>query len=117
MTDLQTLLGYLTPISLTIGVIYHIMTLNNTRKNQQLQLETRQLNTYMEFKRNLLDTVSSWNEVIFQHEWKDYDDWVEKYGPLTNPDAFGDTLLVFEFINGLGLLVRKGILDIDIVCE
>ena len=33
MLDIQTLFGYLTPISLTIGVIYHIMTLNNTRKN------------------------------------------------------------------------------------
>ena len=28
LTDLQTLFGYLTPVSLTIGVIYHIMTLS-----------------------------------------------------------------------------------------
>jgi hypothetical protein len=40
LTDLQILFGYLTPISLTIGVIYHIITLNNTRMNQQMQLET-----------------------------------------------------------------------------
>ena len=52
MIDLQTLLTYLTLISVPFGVFYHIMTLNNTRKNQQMQLETRQaqlfFNLYME---------------------------------------------------------------------
>ena len=38
--SLQTLLTYLTPISIPVGVIYHIMTLRNTRKNKQPQLKT-----------------------------------------------------------------------------
>jgi hypothetical protein len=41
MIDLQTVLTYLTLISVPVGVFYHIMTLRNTRKNQQLILETR----------------------------------------------------------------------------
>jgi len=47
--NLQTVLTYLTLISVSVGVFYHIMTLRNTRKNQQLQLETRQINTYLTF--------------------------------------------------------------------
>ena len=45
---LQTTISLLTLISLTIDVIYHIMTLNNTRKNQRLQLETRQAQLFMQ---------------------------------------------------------------------
>ena len=41
LVSLQTLLTYLTLISVPIGVFYHIMTLRNTRKNQQLILESR----------------------------------------------------------------------------
>jgi hypothetical protein len=41
MTDIQTALTYLTLISVPVDVFYHIMTLRNTRRNQELQLETR----------------------------------------------------------------------------
>ena len=55
MIDLQTILTYLTLISIPIGVLYHIMTLRNTSKNQQLQLESRQIQLYMQ----LLDRFAS----------------------------------------------------------
>ena len=42
MLDIQTLFGYLTPVSLTIGVIYHIMALRDTRKNQELSLKAQE---------------------------------------------------------------------------
>jgi len=40
--SLQTLLTYLTLISVPVGVFYHVMTLRNTQRNRKLQLETRQ---------------------------------------------------------------------------
>jgi hypothetical protein len=55
MVDIQNVLTYLTLISVPVGVFYHIMTLNNTRKNQQLQLETRQTQLFM----NLYETWRS----------------------------------------------------------
>ena len=45
---LQTLLTYLTLISVPVGVFYHIMTLRNTGKNQEMQLETRQAQLFMQ---------------------------------------------------------------------
>ena len=41
MSEVQTLLGYLTPISLTVGVVYYILTLRNSQRIQRQQLETR----------------------------------------------------------------------------
>jgi len=38
--SLQTLLTYLTLISIPVGVIYYIMTLRNTRKNKQPLMKT-----------------------------------------------------------------------------
>ena len=55
MVDIQTLLTYLTLISVPIGIFYYIMTLNNTRKNQQMQLETRQAQLFM----NIYNTYRS----------------------------------------------------------
>lgn len=42
MLDIQTLFGYLTPISLTVGVIYRIMTLRNTQKTRELSLKAQE---------------------------------------------------------------------------
>jgi len=39
--NLQTVLTYLTLISIPVGVIYHIMTLRNTRKTRELTLRAR----------------------------------------------------------------------------
>ena len=43
LTDLQTLFGYLTPISLTMGVIYHIMTLRTNQRNKEIALKNQEL--------------------------------------------------------------------------
>jgi len=104
---LQTTISLLTLISLTIGVIYHIMTLRNTRKNQELQLETRQAQLYM----NLYDTYHSpeFRKLLYTMldlEWKDYDEWYEKYARKDLPEmvAFGS---VMGYFNGLGLLATR----------
>jgi len=54
MMDVETLINLLALISIPIGVFYHIMTLNNTGKNQELTikaqnhaLETRQAQLFM----------------------------------------------------------------------
>jgi hypothetical protein len=47
LIDIQILFGYLTPISLTIGVIYHIMILDNTNGTQYIALKTRPAQLFM----------------------------------------------------------------------
>jgi len=89
MLDLQTLLTYLTLISVPVGVFYHIMTLRNTRRNQEVTLETRQTQLFMEifktyaskeFQRDL-------EQMRFVWEFDGYDDFFEKYGVENDPDA------------------------------
>jgi hypothetical protein len=119
MIELQTVLTYLTLISVPVGVLYHIMTLNNSRKNQQLQLETRQTQLFM----NLYETWRSpdfrkrSNFINFQLEYENLEDFWEKYGPIADPDAFDSWASIAAFYQGIGVLVKKGMIDIEIVNE
>jgi hypothetical protein len=117
MTDIQTLFGYLTPISLTIGVIYHIMTLRNTRKTQEQALETRQAQLFMQlFDRWLASGYAEkLVELLFHQEWKDYKDWEEKYGPERNPDAANIYFTLDTYFEGIGVLVKRKLVDPSLV--
>ena len=115
--SLQTVLTYLTLISVPVGVFYHIMTLNNTRKTQQLQLETRQAQLFM----NLYETFRSptfrkqLDEVLFIIEFEDWDDMQRNFDPVDNPDTRVSWFSVASFFEGVGVLLKRNLIDISMV--
>lgn len=62
----QMVLSTLQTLSLGVGVIYYIMTLQNTRRNQQLTLETRQAQLLMQIYQELISeaNLKTWNETM-----------------------------------------------------
>jgi len=114
---LQTLLTFITLISVPVGVFYHIMTLRNTRRNQQLQLETRQAQLLMQLftrlnERGLHDQLS---EILVHWEWSDLDEFIEKYGPENNFEGYNTFSMVGTYFNGMGILVQEDLVDIHLV--
>ena len=109
MIDLEQLLTYLTLISVPVGVFYHIMTLRNTRRNQELPLETRQAQLYMTLF-NAIYNQEIWGHVneIRNYSFTDYDDFIEKYGPVSNPEAYAKINKVFWLFTEMGSLVYRG---------
>jgi hypothetical protein len=104
MVDFQTLFSYLTLISLTIGVIYHIMTLRNTRRNQELTLETRQAQMFLGIvnQMNRADFRDAWREVM-PVEWGTLDEALKAY----NDPELGRHLTVLGwFFEPLGVRAR-----------
>ena len=114
MIDLQTILTYLTLISVPVGVFYHIMTLNNTRKNQQLQLETRQAQLYMNIINtfNTTDFRKQWH-LVESATWTDYNDFHEKYHPGT--EELTAVVRHFTFFESIGSLVDKKLVEVEII--
>ena len=112
--DIQTLIGYLTPISLTVGVIYYIITLNNTRKNQQLQLETRQAQLFMSIY-NRFHEVEFWKHLgeLQQWEWKSIEEYHEKYN--SRPEMIAKWNSVGSFFEGMGVMVKRELIDVSVV--
>ena len=108
MVDLQTVLTYLTLISVPVGVFYHIMTLNNTRKNQLLTLETRQAQLFMNISNKFhSDEMTESFFEILNMEYTDADDFLEKYG-LEHKGIQRYT----NFLESLGVMVKEGYIDI-----
>jgi len=118
MADLETLLTYLTLISVPIGIFYYIMTLNNTKKNQELTLETRQAQLFMELYREYRDPkfrkmyleVSQWT-------WEDHEDFRRKYTPEGNIDNYTIYASVMSYFEGIGVLVKRGLIGIEMVYD
>ena len=120
MVDVTLAFMAMQTISITVGVIYHILTLRNTRKNQELQLETRQAQLFMnihqitaqpEFvKASRQILLSEWNTV--EDFFKDFD-FYNKEAPDT--EIMTSIYHLMSFYEGVGLLVREGLLDIRFV--
>ena len=115
---LQTISVGIAAISLVIGVIYHINNLNNTRKNQQLQLETRQAQLFMQMYQdmNSPEHYLRLNELLHM-KWEDFDDYYRKYGSENNPEAYALRASMWYRLNGVGLLVKAGLIDVDRVYD
>jgi hypothetical protein len=102
---LQTMLTYLTLISVPVGVFYHIMTLRNQSKTRQAQLFMQVYSQYTASK------YREWNEII-QWEWDDYDDFERKYGDLDSRNKWSS---IGGYLEGLGVFVKEGLIPVRLV--
>ena len=66
---------------------------------------------------NEADFARHYNQLVYQWEWKDYDDFMEKYGPETNPEAHISWRSMSNFFQGIGLLLKRKLIDISLVGE
>ena len=117
MIDIQTILTYLTLVSVPVGVLYHILTLNNTRKNQHMQLETRQAQLFMGLYQTFRspEFVRNWDHVMWRFDYKNWEDAAEKLHPVNNPEERTIWFSVALFFEGIGVLVKRGLIDISLV--
>ena len=108
---LQTMLTYLTLISVPVGVFYHIMTLNNTRRNQRLQLETRETQLFMDMYNRFQDDFIELYYKIRDLEFDTFEEyWDRVYEE--GEEFVREYQNLCAFYEGLGVLVREGKLNI-----
>lgn len=50
-------------------------------------------------------------------EWKDYDDFFAKYGPNVNPDDHAVWDMNLQWMEGVGVLVRRDLIDPELVYD
>ena len=110
-------------LGLTASIVYYANILNNANKTRILQLkaqqqaeETRQTQLYM----RLWDKWDS--EDFFKHylnvlswDFDSFDDFQTKYGFPDNREVFMSYGLIDSFFEGIGVLVKRGFLDAEIV--
>lgn len=93
------------------GFTYYFITVRNQNKNRKAQLLMGLYEAYRspEFR-------TQWSKVINQ-EWSDFDDFWEKYGRDTNPEAWVNWISVISYFHGIGVLLKQGLIDIVLVEE
>ena len=108
---LQTIGILLAGISLTAAAIYYTFTIRNQNRTRQAQLLMNLYETYRspEFRKQQM--------TIQNYEYRDYQDFWEKYGSDTNPEAWAVWFSVAAFFNGVGVLVGRDLIDIGLVEE
>ena len=109
MIDLQTVLTYLTLISVPIGVFYHILTLWNAQKTRKTQILLQLYQTMSNPENNRL----LWEFMAL--EWDDYEDFMLKYSPAADPDHASRRQAFWSQYDGLGMLVKNNVVDLNTV--
>jgi hypothetical protein len=108
----QLILSTIQTIGILVGIFYYIMTLQNTRKNQQMQLETRQAQLFMQIYSELYDvnSLSTWTETVnILHKLSGYDEWYQKF--VLDPKGKAKFNSMVIYLEGIGVLVKRKLID------
>lgn len=114
MVTVETVSIMFTGLSVSLAAFYYMSTLRNAQRTQQLQLETRQAQLFMQI-------FGQWNtleyglqyEKSMRMEWTDFDDFNEKY--LGDIEAYTGWRMMARFFEGIGVLVKRGLIDVTLV--
>ena len=109
----------LTGLALTASILYYSLTLRNANKTQQMQLETRQAQVFMNiYNQSQTDPafINSWR-IFITKQWKDEHEFIELFNPSNPSDdefyiAMGH---IGSFYEGLGVFVKEKLLDIRLL--
>jgi len=109
MVDYQALSIIFAGLSIAASIMYYASVLRNQNKTRQTQLFMNLYEVYrsIEFRRQWYST-SSWT-------WNSHEEFLSKYGGENNPEAFSVLHSVLGYFEGVGMLVQRGDIDIEMV--
>ena len=120
LLTIQTIGVIVAAFSFVVGVANNILTSRRdsrnrelTLKNQELTLETRQAQMFMNIydKNSSIEFSKAWEKVVFT-PWSTF----EEYSKLWEDPEFNDAaMLVVNTYEGIGVLVKEGLLDIKFI--
>jgi hypothetical protein len=115
VVDYESLSIMFAGISIGLASIYYALILRKAEKDRQITIETRQVQLFMQIRDKWdMDMIKRRFEIM-SWEWKDYGDFMEKYGPDTNPEAWSMLISMGQFFEGVGVLVKRGFIDPELV--
>ncbi len=127
MVDLATLqaVSYIMgSLGVSVAAIYYVYSMRISQKNQEFTLkaqeqtlETRQAQLFMQLYTIFTnyEFKTKWNDMMNVWDWKDFEDFNSKYGWATNPAEFSKFDFIGTFFEGIGVLVKRGLVDVTLV--
>jgi hypothetical protein len=96
--------------------ITYQMVLSTQRAQQESEKSRRNELIFQKFQNISLEYARTFNEVMNMRDWKDAEEWEEKYGRENNLDAFSKWNYVIRHYTLAGVLLKQGA-DPDIIFE
>ena len=111
MVSLEVVAILLSGISISASLFYYATVLRNQNETRQAQLFMNIIEVYTakEYRRDV-GNLLSW-------EWTDHDDYMNKYGSRTNVEDFIVFNSAQQWLEGIGVLVRRGLIDPELVFD
>ena len=103
MIELGMIRDFVAIFGVIAGFSYYVLTVRNASKARKVQtlMQVREKALDKEFHIDFMDLLDS--------KWSDYDDYQRKYGSTVNRKFYSKRFGVFEFLEGLGYLLRQGL--------
>jgi hypothetical protein len=130
LAEIQAAYYMVAATGVLVAAAYYVYNMNATRKtqehaqktqelmlkSQEQTLETRQTQLFMQiYMRYLESDLFGGNYFIVMHrQWSDSSDYSAKYGD--NQDG-GNLTVLMTFFEGIAVLIKRGVIDIDLVYE
>jgi hypothetical protein len=88
--DVQTISIVIGMSGLFIAAVNQILISRRAEKTAQLALETRQYQLYHTAMQHCQtkEWMLAYSDVMYNQEWGDFEEFWQKYGPHTNPEAY-----------------------------
>jgi hypothetical protein len=112
MIELSTLRDLVAIFGVVVGFSYYVLTVRNQNKARQ----TTTVIQLHQHKTSPEENTRFWKLIALQ--WEDHDDYQRNYGPKGNPENEQVRAMFsaeFGFYDGLGLMLKKGLVDLDTV--
>jgi len=102
-----------------IAAVYYVYNMRINQRTMKTTLETRQTQLFMQLLAlyNSKDFMLDYARVAYEIQYENLEGWVRKYGPQTNREYWASWGRVGRFFDGTGILVRKGLIDADLVID
>jgi hypothetical protein len=91
------------------------MTIRTNQRNQKMQLETRQTQLFIQYNNKFDPLQNTLDEIIDEWTWSDNNDFMQRYGPESNPDEWMKFRLITGLYEQMGILATHGFVDVKLV--
>jgi hypothetical protein len=126
LAEIQAAYYMVAATGVLVAAVYYVMNMRATRKTQELALEaqqqsaeTRQTQLFMQLLvlYDNKDFMNDYAVIAYDMQYDDLDDWVKKYGAKEARQCWASWARVGRFFDGAGILVKRGLIDSDLVVE
>lgn len=111
MVTLDQVIYVLPLLGITVSILYDAIVLRNANRTRAAQL-FMSLHSIMSNK----DGMTDYLETMYM-EWEDYADFERKYGSDNNKKAYAQRLSIWNAFNNYGVLLKKGLLDPEMIYD